>query len=213
MAELWNAIGSGAFAGLVIAVMVGPVFFALLQVSIEKGFLVGLVFALGIVSSDAAYFTLAFLGLSQFGSSGMVNQVMGLVGGIFLLGFGIHLVFKKVKQLNGSGEIVYRTSLVKSYFKGLLLNLLNPSVFLYWVMVVTAVHGNYEGDANKIFAFFMATMIIVFSTDVLKAFLATKLKNVVTGTFMKWLNRISGLVLAGAGVKLIWSAGEVFFRS
>jgi threonine/homoserine/homoserine lactone efflux protein len=210
MAELWNAIAGGAFAGLVIAVMIGPIFFALLQVSIEKGFLIGLVFALGIVSSDAFFFTLAYLGLSQFGTSKLVHEIMGVVGGGFLIGFGFYLGLKKIKEMKPSGDIIYRTSLVKSYFKGFFLNSLNPSAFLYWVMVVTAVHAQYEGNANKIFAFFMATMIIVFSTDTLKAFLATKLKNVITATFMLWLNRVSGIVLIGAGVKLIWDAGKVF---
>jgi threonine/homoserine/homoserine lactone efflux protein len=213
MAALLNAIGGGVFAGLLIAVMIGPVFFALLQVSIEKGFLIGLVFALGIVSSDAAYFLVAFLGLSQFERTQTVNEIMGFVGGGFLIGFGIYLAMKKVKEMKAADNAIYRTSLVKSYFKGFLLNSLNPSALLYWIMVVTAVHAQYEGDAEKIFAFFMATMIIVFSTDTLKAFLATKLKNVVTRTFMLWLNRISGIILMGAGAKLVWDAGKIFLAS
>jgi threonine/homoserine/homoserine lactone efflux protein len=58
----------------------------------------------------------------------------------------------------------------------------------------------------------MATMIVVFGTDTLKAFLATRLKHLVTLTFMRWLNRISGIVLVGAGIKVIWDAAKLFFR-
>jgi threonine/homoserine/homoserine lactone efflux protein len=209
MAEIWHAIVSGAIAGLILAFLVGPVFFALLQASIEKGFLVGVLFAMGIVLSDATFFTLAFLGISQLGKGAHVNEIMGLVGGSFLSLFGLKLMLKKAKPKTEVAEIK-KTSFTKSFFKGFLLNALNPAVFLYWVGVVTAVSAQYEGNDKKVFAFFMATMFVVFSTDVLKAFLAYKLKHIITQTFMLWLNRISGAILTIGGLKLLWDVVKTY---
>jgi threonine/homoserine/homoserine lactone efflux protein len=203
MGDIWQAVISGALAGLTLAFLVGPVFFALLQASIEKGFLVGVLFAMGIVLSDASFFMLAFLGISQLGKGDMVNNVMGIVGGSFLFMFGLKLLLKKPKPKTEIAEIK-KISFTRSMFKGFLLNALNPAVFLYWVGVVSGVSAHYEGNDKKVFAFFMSTMIVVFSTDVLKAFFANKLKHVITETFMLWLNRVSGAILILGGLKLLW---------
>ncbi|RYD75344.1 MAG: LysE family translocator [Sphingobacteriales bacterium] len=203
MAEIWHAVVSGAVAGFILAFLIGPVFFALLQTSIEKGFLVGVLFALGIVLSDATFFTLAFLGISQFGKGADINQIMGIVGGGFLFLFGIQLMLKKPKPKMENADIKKNT-FARSFFKGFLINSVNPAGLLYWIGVVTAVSAQYEGSDKKIFSFFITSMIVVFSTDVLKAFLAYKLKNIVTPNFMLWLNRVSGGILMLGGLKLLW---------
>jgi threonine/homoserine/homoserine lactone efflux protein len=203
MAEIAHAIVSGAIAGFILAFLIGPVFFALLQTSIEKGFLVGVLFALGIVLSDATFFTIAFLGISQFGKGDNINQIMGIVGGSFLFLFGIQLMLKKPKPKTENADLE-KNSLSRSFFKGFLINSVNPAGLLYWIGVVTAVSAQYEGSDKKIFSFFITSMAVVFSTDVFKAYLATKLKNIVTPKFMLWLNRISGAVLMLGGLKLLW---------
>ncbi|MGZ5243219.1 MAG: LysE family translocator [Bacteroidia bacterium] len=209
MADIGHAVISGAIAGLVLAFLVGPVFFALLQASIEKGFLVGVLFAMGIVLSDATFFTLSFLGISQLGSGKHVNEIMGLVGGGFLALFGLKLMLKTHKPKANVAEIK-KTSFTKSLFKGFLLNALNPAVFLYWVGVVTAVSAQYESNDKKVFSFFMATMFVVFSTDVLKAFLAHKLRHLITPKFMLWLNRGSGGILMLGGLKLLYDVLKTY---
>jgi threonine/homoserine/homoserine lactone efflux protein len=210
MIEVWHAILKGIVAGLLIAVMIGPVFFALLQTSIKKGLVAGILFAVGIVLSDSLYFLLAFFGLSQLGGSFDIKKVMGIGGGIFLLGFGLMLLFKKKPPKEKGLKDTDRYSLWKSFAQGFLINMLNPSALLYWASVVTFVNHDYEGDERMIFSFFLACMSVVFGTDALKAFLAFRLRDWVTEKFMLWLNRISGTVLAGAGGKLLFDVVKAY---
>ena len=58
-----EAIISGIGFGLVLTFITGPVFFALIKTSIEKGFHAGLSLALGVVTSD-----MVFVGAILFGS-------------------------------------------------------------------------------------------------------------------------------------------------
>jgi len=47
-----QAVRTGIILGLTLAVLIGPVFFALLQTSIHKGFGAGVLVAIGISASD-----------------------------------------------------------------------------------------------------------------------------------------------------------------
>lgn len=192
---------------MLLAVLIGPVFFALIETSIRKGFVAAVLFALGILLCDSFYFLLAFFGLTQLNQHFDIKGTMGVVGGVFLFGFGLFLVLKKKRDQTAENNIdagISRSSLLRSLLKGFVLNAVNPSVLLYWAGVVTAVSAQYKADPKLIFAFFICCMTVVFSMDMLKAFLAFKLKNFITDKFMLWLNRGTGFVLMAAGLKLLW---------
>ena len=61
MEAVWN----GVLFGLLLTIFIGPVFFALIQTSVHRGFIYGVFMALGIALSDAIYVFLAYLGLSK----------------------------------------------------------------------------------------------------------------------------------------------------
>ncbi len=212
MSEIWHAIIAGAGAGLLLAILIGgPVFVALLKTSIEKGFLTGLLFAMGVLTSDSFYFIIAYLGISQLQNTKLVEEILGAGGGAFLIGFGIRLMItkEKPKELN---EKVIQGSLIKSYVSGFLINTLNPAAFLFWVATVSAVTVEFSSKTRYIFIFFIVCMSFVFGTDVLKAFLAGKVKNLVTPKFVLWLHRISGTVLLAVGVEKLGAAVLNYFK-
>src|ERR1017187_5751543 len=180
MSGIWNAIIGGAGAGLLLAILIGgPVFFALIKISIEKGFLIGLFFAIGVIISDSSYFVLSFLGISQLKNTRLAEELLGAGGGAFLIGFGLRLIIKKEKPVD-INEKVIQGSLFKSLVNGFLINTLNPAALLFWIATVSAVTVQFSGNKHQIFAFFIVCMSTVFGTDVLKAFLAGKVKNIVT---------------------------------
>ena len=150
-------------SGLVIAIMLGPVFFVLIQTSIEKGFLTALIFSLGIVFSDSVFFFLAWLGISQIAGSALVDQLIGGIGGLILFGFGIHLMLKKPKKVEAHA-IDSKGSLFRSFLKGFFVNSLNPSVLMYWLSVVGLVQNRF-GHGPPIFGFFLGCMGMIFCTD------------------------------------------------
>ena len=54
--------------------------------------------------------------------------------------------------------------------------------------------------------FMAAILATVFLTDLLKAFGARKLKNVLTNHTLFWVNRLAGAIMVGAGLVLMGSA-------
>ena len=205
---LWQAIIGGIISGLAVAFLVGPAFLALIQTNIEKGLLVGILFAIGISMSDATYFMISYLGISQLKTDSSVQKIIGGLGGLFLLGFGLNLILKRPKIGLIKAADIGRGTLFRSFLKGYLLNLLNPYVLMYWIMLVSAISAHFHSGRPMILTFFVISISVVLSTDILKSYLANKLKHLLTVRFMAYFNRISGTLLLIAGIKLLWDFVE-----
>jgi len=198
----------GIGLGLLIAVLVGPVFFLLIQTSIHKGFLQALYLALGISASDATYIVLVYSGFAQFTSDPTITRYMGLAGGALLVVFGTVILFKKAPENKEIDIKLPNKDRLKYFIKGYTLNFINPSVCLFWIGSVSVVSAQYEQNDNFIYAFFIATVATVFFTDMLKIYLSKKLSKILNPVVLKTVSSVSGLLMIGYGVKLIiekWS--------
>ncbi len=205
---MWSAIFGGFVAGMLIAVMIGPVFFALIQTSMKRGFPTAASFALGIVLSDSLYFFLAHLGirnLSGGSSTTSLDNWLGLGGGLFLAIFGIILLRRKPDVKEEDIEVASYTSYFSAIGKGFIINSLNPSALFYWASVTSYLRKDFGPEQYIFYSFFTACMLTVFGTDLLKGFLALRLKSLLTYKFLLWLNRISGIILIIFGARLIWT--------
>jgi amino acid exporter len=93
---------SGIGLGIVLSFLTGPVFFALIKTSIEKGFHAGIALASGVVVSDAVYVAITLYGTSLLSFESQYRLPIGIVGSAVLLGIGSFYLFKKVKINNQS---------------------------------------------------------------------------------------------------------------
>jgi threonine/homoserine/homoserine lactone efflux protein len=204
----FNALGSGMLLGLLLAVMIGPVFFSLIQNSIEKGFAAGAYMAIGIVVSDALYILIAYFGISQLVDVPIFQFILGLAGGLILLIFGFYSFFKPLKRpkrmIEASGNRWRQIS------KGFMLNGINPFVLLFWIGVVGIVTINKEYNSYESLWFFVGILIVVFVTDLLKSYLANRLSNFLTIRLMRRLNQLVGIALAIFSTRLFYHAFLIF---
>lgn len=201
---------NGLKFGIVLCFLVGPVFFAIIQTSIERGFKNGFLVSLGVSISDTLYVIIGFYGLVKFFNEPQFQNYMAYAGGGILIIFGIYYLFiKRKKKYTAPIDVANEKKLYRYVLKGFLLNGLSPTVFLFWVgaISVASFDFGYRGDF-EFFIFFSVVLGTVFCTDVLKAFLADKLRNLVTHRTMLILNTVVGLSLVIFGVRLILSAGE-----
>ena len=67
--------------GFLLSVMVGPVFFILLETSITKGIRAALILDFGVFISDVIYILFAFIFASQIKSFTNDNLVLAIIGG------------------------------------------------------------------------------------------------------------------------------------
>jgi len=201
----------GIVTGFILSIMVGPVFFVLLETSIRKGIKAAIAFDLGVVLNDIVYIGIAFVFFNQVKAlqSGEDNSVIRLIGGLLFLAYGVYNFIKKVKgieieKIDGIGGHSVKDYLLLA-LKGFVLNLANPMVIFYWFSVMTlgAEDETSHGPDNSMLVFLASILITFFSIDVLKIIGAKSLRPLVTIKVLKGLNRLIGIVFVAFGIVLI----------
>jgi len=198
-----EAVVKGVASGLLLAVLVGPVFFTLIQTSIERGFKSGVYVAVGISISDAICIVIAYLGISLINSPGF-RVYLSYFGGAILLGFGIYYVFiKSRKPVIYNPAHIKERSPVRLMAKGFVINGFNPMVLFFWIGTMGVATALGYTSPAMVAIFFGSIVATVFITDVIKAKLSDKLRVLLTARTMKIMNLLVGVVMFGFGLKLI----------
>ncbi len=205
-----DLIAKGIVTGFVLSIMIGPVFFVLLETSIRKGIRAAIAFDLGVILNDIVYIAIAFFFYNQVESlsSGQDNSLLRLIGGVLFIAYGIYNFFKHVKEFDledDNDDVKNSRGYLLLALKGFLLNLANPLVVFYWFSVMTlgAKDAAEGGSVHSMFIFIAAILITFFSIDLLKIFGAKSLRPLVTHKLLAGLNRLIGIVFFGFGAVLI----------
>jgi len=199
----------GALLGLLVAISLGPAFFAIIQTSINKGFKHGIFMAIGISLSDMMLVTISYLiGASLFDDP--QNKVyVGLIGGIILIIFG-SVSWAKKPEILKRRSINYQAPTGKPLFlytiRGFFLNIANPFLFFFWFGALGFVGKNaIEGEMlESTIIFFAGTFSVVFATDILKSYIGGKIKGFLRPRKEILLNKAVGIALVIFGVVLIF---------
>jgi threonine/homoserine/homoserine lactone efflux protein len=197
-----SALFEGIGAGIVLAFLIGPAFFALLQTSIYRGFYSGVQLAIGIALSDITLIGLSYLGALQILSNEQNKYTVGIAGGIVLIVFGIITFMRKYKMPSPSKiEIRVKTDKFFKYvLKGYFINILNPFLIIFWLAIMSGVSAKYHIHSKETAMFFIGIILAVFLTDTFKCFIANKIKKYLNVKVLVFINRSVGILLIGFGV-------------
>lgn len=201
-----DPILKGIALGLLLTVLIGPVFFVLIETSLRKGIRQALFVDLGIFVSDLLFILLAYLFTSEIEDMQSEKKILQIIGGSVFVIFGLATVFKKMKippENKIQIEIKGGNSLTVDIIKGFLLNALNPSVIFFWLTMVSVAQEEFGDNKNDIFIFFTSLLATFFGFDVLKIVLASYFKRFFTPVVLLWLNKIVGFGLLVFGVVLV----------
>ncbi len=195
---------SGIGLGIVLSFLTGPAFFALIKISIEKGFKAGMALALGVVVSDAIYLIITLFGTSLLSFENQYRIPIGIIGSLILLGIGSYYLFKKVK-INYQ-EISCPKKKFGYFLKGFFMCIFNPFILLYWISVTSGIYSiNGEFKPDQMLPFFGAILLTLFGMDTLKAYFAYKLRYRINEKSIQRLNHIAGVVIIIFAFRLIYN--------
>lgn len=199
-----ESIVSGIGLGFVLSFLTGPVFFALIKTSIEKGFYAGVSLAGGVLFSDIFYVGISLYGTSYIALENAYRMQIGIAGSSILFIIGLYYLFKKVKVNYEQASSKRKNT---GYFiKGFLMCIFNPAILLYWLSVTSSVISiSGEIKSSEIIPFFGSILITQFSLDVLKAYYANKLRYRIKERNIARLNRIAGVLILIFAVRLIYN--------
>jgi threonine/homoserine/homoserine lactone efflux protein len=184
------------------------VIFTIIKQSINNGYKGGFSFVAGVWLSDvllvlfANFFSELVTKLLAF------QNTIAYIGSVFLAGMGIYYIFFKKVSLNVSETLVLKTFSKSDFSKialsGFLINTLNPSVLIFWLINATAfatVHSFWE--RMVIFSVCLGMNMVA---DVLKVLMAGKIRNSLTPRHILLINKVSGTILVIFGAVLMYGA-------
>lgn len=184
--------------GFSIAAPVGPIGVLCIRRSLTEGWLVGLLTGLGAATADACYGAIAGFGLTLL-SDFLVSQQLWLklLGGLFLCYLGVKTWLAKpareAASVSGSG-------LLGAYGSTVLLTLTNPMTILAFAAVFAGLGFAASADRGNA----LVLVLGVFSGSALWWLTLSSSVSLLRSRFnlryLRWLNRISGLILLVFGI-------------
>lgn len=203
-----NPFVQGLILGFSIAVPVGPIGVLCIRRSVAEGALVGFLCGLGAATADAIYGAIGAAGLTAVSDALVRHQSwLRLLGGGFLCYLGVVTWRSRPAEQAARSDAA---SLAGAFGTTLLLTLSNPLTILSfvglfagmgfgvgktsWLAAVALVAGVFAGSA---------AWWLLLSTG------SRRLGARLGPAQLRWLNRISGLVIGGFG---FWNLSKLAFR-
>ncbi len=201
--------------GLMLAVLTGPIFFTIVQVSIERGFKAGLALVSGQWLSDFIYIGLAIWGagyMRMLDSNPQFKETLsfylGSIGAVFLSILGLVLLLTEPKN-SGHKGLSTAKSLSTFFLQGFLINTLTPFPIFFWISLMSSAIGRAMQTSETI-VLLCTVMLMVIITDILKVYTARKISRYINAKYTIKLRRIAGLALILSSISMFI---RIFFFS
>ena len=190
----------GYLIGLGMIIFIGPVFFLLLNSSVQYGRKAGVSVAIGIIVSDIFCIWLCHLGLSVFFNATENQFWIGITGGFLLFFLGIYYLIKTsfAKQISMSVR-----SLFGFFIKGFSINFFNPFVFAVWIAIFQLGNSKFK-NTSSFWIFIVAILLGILTTDLLKVFFSQKLRNLLSEQRLLLFSKIIGLILIVFSIRVFY---------
>ncbi len=191
----------GFLTGLLMSVMLGTVFFALVQNSIDHGFRTGILIAIGVISSDILLIALSWFNAELIPAGSTTDLIVRLCGGIFLLLYGLSNLLKKDKARYPKTE---KKRMAKFISMGFFLNALNPGNYIGWLAITTQIKTVAQYALSDAVFYFLAAVSAIFVMECVIAWGAASLKPYITERFLALVNKIVGVVFIAFSIALFF---------
>ena len=194
----------GLVIGFAIAAPVGAIGLLCIWRTLAEGRLTGFVSGLGAATADALYGAVAALGLTAVSSAIVAHQdTVRLVGGLFLCYLGVRTALSQPGAESSAGS---PRGLAGAFGSTFALTLTNPTTILSFAAVFAGLGLATSGEDRG-----SAVLMVggVFSGSALWWLILSGavgiFRRALTLERMRWVNRVSGLVLVGLGVLALLS--------
>ncbi|MDB5226538.1 MAG: Lysine exporter protein [Bacteroidota bacterium] len=194
-----DVIIKGILSGITISLLIGPIFIALVDITLTKGWRSALFYVSGVIISDIVliYFLNELLSVFVFDQ---YKLYVGWIGGLVLLMFGAITFFANPNVEHANIENI--KTYFGAFFKGVTINVLNPFVVLFWVGIYsTLATFNYSNLEKAAYYGSLLSMVVVF--DMLKIRFAYFLKYRFSTQKLSIVKKVAGVCLFVFGIVMI----------
>ncbi len=201
----WYLILNGVLIGIVVAAPIGPVNLICIRRTLAYGRTNGFVSGLGAAVGDALFAAVAAFGLTAASSLVVTfGDVLQAVGGVFLVGLGIHTFLSKPADTD-TVRTSTRSNLIAAVLATFVLTITNPATMLGFVAIFGGVGGLVTTEPGLITAAFLVVAVFIGSALWWLGVTMTVglLRGGMTEQHLFMINRVSGVLIVLFGVFIL----------
>ncbi|MRG86365.1 LysE family transporter [Salinibacillus xinjiangensis] len=194
-----NTFFSYILLGLSLAIPIGPVNAAQLDLGIKGGFFHSWLVGLGAVIADGIYMLVVYLGVVHVIDTPFIKTFLWLFGSFVLLYTGFESMLSANKMSIENQRNVGPFS--KSFLKGFMMSLMNPLTILFWLGIYGSVLAETASSYGnqQLILYSTAIFIGLMSWDITMATISSSFRKLLNTRILQGLSAISGLSLIGFG--------------
>ena len=192
---------TGLLTGLVLQLAVGPVFFLILSISVQRPLGDAVWAVVAVTSVDYLYISLAILGIGKLLEKKKIRYFFGTLGAAVLSVFGAAMVVSAVRTMSeGVPNGVSTSGHVSSFVSAFVLTICSPLTIVFWTSLFASKATEYRYTSRELLQFGLsaglATPLFLGLSVALFSFLGHAIPSVV----IAFLNASVGVTLILYGV-------------
>ncbi len=194
-----------AFAHFIALLSPGADFIYIVNSAINNKAKVAIGASLGIALSNAFYITLCLFGYATiFSQSNLLISGIKIIGGIYLLYLGIHILKSKSNNLAVKTIVTNKSTFKKELYRGFYLSFLNPKISIFYISLFTlVVNKNTPWKIQLFYGIWMALFVFIWDTLLIFLLNIKSIKKKIL-SFTN-LEKILGSLLIIIGIGLLYS--------
>jgi threonine/homoserine/homoserine lactone efflux protein len=191
---------NGLVTGLVLQLAIGPVFFFIVNLTLQKTIIDGFVAVAAATLVDYFYITLAILGIGKLLEKKKIKKTFGIISSVILMIFGMMIIKGVSATGNSVGTDINSTDIFTSFTKAFFLTISSPMTIIFWTGLFAAKAVEYNYSKRELFIFGLATGLATLLFMGASVVIVSLMKETVPVIMIQLLNLIVGILLTGYGV-------------
>ena len=155
-----------AFAHFIALLSPGADFVYIVNSAIHNKAKIAIGASLGIALSNAFYIMLCLFGYATiFSQSNLLTDNIKIIGGIYLLYLGVHILKSKSSTLAVKTLVTNKSTFKKELLRGFYLSFLNPKISIFYISLFTlVVNKNTPWKIQLFYGIWMALFVFIWDT-------------------------------------------------
>jgi threonine/homoserine/homoserine lactone efflux protein len=188
--DFLTCLSLGAVLGLSAGISPGPLLALVISETLRHGKKEGIKIAMVPLISDIPIVAVSLIFLSWFARSQMALAIVAILGSAFVAYLGYDCL--KTRGLASDSKL----SGMKPAGKGILVNILNPHPYMFWITVgAPIVFKAWQVSILAVAAFFFSFYLLLVGSKIIVAILVYRSKTFLNNRGYIWIMRAMGVVL------------------
>ncbi|HUI69479.1 MAG TPA: LysE family transporter [Spirochaetia bacterium] len=207
-----SIVVNGFLTGLLLQIAIGPVFFFILNVSLQRTLADGLSAVVAVTIADYVYIGLAILGVGRLLEEKRIKRVLTVVSSLVLVVFGALMVASLARTPMGHSLSRATSNYLSSFLSAFFLTISSPLTIVFWTSVFAARAIEKSYTRNQLILFGvgagLATFVFLGSSATVLSFAKTAIPLVI----VRLLNAAVGCLLIAYGILRMAKVARGFSR-